>query len=110
MAVIQFKWPSGPRWTMDVQIDKRVFTLSANYIPRLAAWTIALDTGDGDRLVSGVRVTRGYPLLPGWRDERFPSGQILAVTTGRNADGDPGRYAFEGDDPDFRLVYVEPRS
>lgn len=108
--VITLNWPPGPRWSMDVQLDRSVFTIRANYNTRMDTWTIDLITGDGVRLLSGVRVVKDYPLLPGWRDERFPQGQLFAVSPGNRRNQDPERTAFEGDPPAFRFVYVEPES
>jgi len=109
MAVRSLTWPAGPRWTMDVQLSRRVFRIAANYNPRMDTWAIDVFTGDGDLLVTGVRVIRDWPLLPGWRDERFPPGQLLAVAPSGRVRGDPRREAFEGgQDAPFRLVYVEP--
>lgn len=106
MAVITLAWPPGPRWSMDVQLDRRVFTIRANYNTRMETWTIDLIAGDGQRLLAGVRVVKDYPLLPGWRDERFPQGQLFAVSPS-NRNRDPVRNDF---DTAFRLVYVEPES
>lgn len=105
MAVLTLNWPDGPRWVMSVTLDRRVFTLRASYNTRMKTWTLDLITGDDEHLLSGVRVVKGYALLPGWRDERFPAGQLFAVSPGNRSRHDPRRDAF---DDDFRLVYVEP--
>lgn len=101
-------WPPGPRWSMDVQLDRRVYTLRGRYNTRMQTWALDLLTGDGVVLLAGVRVVKDYPLLPGWRDERFPQGQLFAVAPGARVTTDPQRQAFVGSPPDFRLVYVEP--
>lgn len=93
---------------MDVQLDRRVFTIRANYNTRMQTWAIDLISGDGETLLSGVRVVKDYPLLPSWRDARFPSGQLFAVAPSGRERHDPSRDAFEGDTPSFRLVYAEP--
>jgi|SRR5690554_1069212 len=108
MAVIRLAWPRGPRWSMDVQLDRRVYTIRASYNVRMATWAMDFIGGDGERLLSGVRVVKDFPLLPGWRDERFPAGQLFAVAPSRQVNTDPGRDSFEGDEPAFRLVYVSP--
>jgi hypothetical protein len=93
---------------MDVQLDRRLFTLRADYNTRMDTWTLDLIDGDGERLLSGARVVKDYPLLPGWRDERFPQGQLFAVSPSSQVNNDPCRDAFTGEQPRFRLVYVEP--
>lgn len=111
MATRTLTWPTGPRWSMDVQLSRRVFRIAANYNPRMDTWALDLFTGDGELLLTGVRVIRDWPLLPGWRDERFPPGQLLAVAPSGIARTsiDPCRDCFAGGiNSPFKLVYVEP--
>lgn len=109
MAVLSLTWPEGPRWEMDVQLSRRVFRIRANYNARMETWTLDLETGDKERLLTGVRVIRDWPLLPAWRDDAFPPGQLVAVSLRGTRRDDPGRQAFRGGrDAPFRLVYVEP--
>lgn len=107
MAILTLAWPDGDRWTMDVQLDGEVYTISAAWNDRMETWTMDLDTGDGERLLTGVRVIKDWPLLPPWRDERFPPGNIYAVAPSGRIRRDPGRDAFRDDGPSFRLVYIE---
>ncbi len=98
-------WPDSPRWTMDVQLSDRVYTFRGWWNVRMETWMIDLETADGVVLLSGVRAVLGYPLLPRWRTENMPPGELFIVCPTERCRFDPGRESI-GADADMRFVYV----
>lgn len=105
MGTRVLRWPQGARWAMDVQLDRRVYTISAAWNTRMETWAMDLDTADGIRLLTGVRVVLEKALLPRWRTEAMPPGELFVVCPSGRCRHDPGRD-FSGANDVF-LVYRE---
>lgn len=98
-------WPQAPHWTMDVQLSGAVYTLRGRWNTRMGTWLLDLETGDGVRLLSGVRVVLEYPLLPRWRSDAMPPGELFVVCPTGRCNTDPGRDDI-GRDASLRFVYT----
>ena len=107
MSTRVLQWPRGARWTMDVQLDGRVYTISAAWNTRMETWALTLDTADGVRLLDGVRVVLNKALLPRWRTEKMPPGEFFVVCPTDRCRHDPGRESIGAEDAPMRLVYRE---
>lgn len=108
MTTRVLSWPDSPRWTMDVQLSGQVYTFSAHWNTRSKTWVIDMDTVDGVRLLYGVRVVLDYPLLPEWRTDEMPPGELFVVDPSATRKTDPGRESIGVDNETLRFVYVEP--
>lgn len=100
-------FPLIARWVQDVQLDGRVFTIRGWWNTRMGTWLLDLETADGVRLLSGVRVVLEYPLLPVWRTEDMPSGELFVVCPTGRCRQDPARTNI-GPDENLRFVYFAP--
>ena len=100
-------FPSAANWVMDIQLSGRVYTIRGRWNTRLSSWTLDLETADGERLLSGVRVVLEYPLLPDGRTDDMPPGELAVVCPTGRCRQDPSRTSI-GDDQQLRFVYVEP--
>lgn len=79
--------PEGAHFGLTLELDGRTYGLSFRWNDRLEQWCLDVFDGDGGRLVSGVRVVVGVPLLQRFRDPRLPQGLLAAVDTdGGNLD------------------------
>lgn len=107
MSTQAIPWPRGSRWTMDVQLDRRIYTISAAWNTRMGTWALDLDTADGVRLLTGVRVVLERALLPRWRTEQMPPGELYVVCPTGRCRQDPGRESIGLDDAPMRFVYME---
>ena len=108
MTTRVIRWPDSARWEMDVQLSGRVYTLRGRWNTRSRTWVIDLDSGDGVRLLSGFRAVINFPLLPRWRTEQMPPGELFILDPNDRLNRDPGRNDIGADDEPMRFVYVEP--
>jgi len=70
-----------PAYDFEIDLDDRSFLLVFHWNDRAAAWFFSITSADGDLLVAGRRVVVDFPLLSRFRDNRLPSGEIVAVDT-----------------------------
>ena len=106
MALREIPFPDSPRWVQDVQLDGAVYTIRMSWNTRGGLWLMDLETADGDRIVSGVRLVLGYPLIGFIRDDRLPPGDFFVLCPSGQANKDPGRDSFRGG-CQYSLIYAD---
>jgi hypothetical protein len=104
MAIRTIPIPNGPRWIMDVQLEGEIYTLRGTWNSRAEYWLLDIETADGDRLISGIRLVLGWPLLFDQHKDDLPPGELFVVAPGNERKEDPDRDSFE--DGSMKLVYV----
>lgn len=84
------------RYSFKVSLDAVNYTFEMEWNDRAGAWFITLLDGQGDILVSSVRVVVGFPLLSKYVSlSGMPQGLLEAVDTSET-ETDPG-YADLGE-------------
>ena len=106
MAFLQIRFIDAPRWRQDVQLDGAVYTLAAAWNTRMDAWTLDIESSDGEVLARGIRLVLGWPLQRGIDyDDRLPPGEFIVVDPTGRAVAPPGRDSFTGGN--YQLLYQE---
>ena len=104
MATIRLPFLAGARWQADVTLDGRVYRLYADYNVRSGRWSISLAAGDGTPLYR-TRLTLRQPLLPRYRTDKMPPGELAVVCLRGRCEDEPGRDDFENGR--VALIYEE---
>lgn len=72
----------GPFFGFGTELDGVTYRFSFRWNDRLAQWVMDLADGDGNALVSGLRVVIDTPLLRRFRGRAgMPPGELIAVDT-----------------------------
>ncbi len=94
-----------PNTTERVELGGVVYTLRLLWSERAACWHLTLGDADGVPIVSGMRVTAGYPLLARYRHlTTIPPGELALIGT-RGQDGEP---TLDEMGSRYRLYYFAP--
>ena len=88
MAAFQIPTYTDPFYTLGVELDGASYSLDFRYSEREAVWYLAVSSGEGDLLASGIKLVCFYPLLRGRTDPRLPKGTLMVHATGD--DSPPG--------------------
>ncbi len=90
------------RYSFDIELDAVTFHFEMEWNDRNNSWYMSISDASGVPLLSGRRVSIGYPLINIYRDPRLPAGMIEAIDTS-STDTEPGA----GDLGDrVKLVYT----
>jgi hypothetical protein len=77
----------GAHFGFGVELSGRSYGFTFRWNDRLEQWCLDVLDGDGARIVSGVRVVVGVPLLQRFRNPALPPGLLAAIDTdGGNVD------------------------
>lgn len=80
----RIRWIPGAAWRQEVVLDGRVYTLRAQWNTRHQYWSLDIQTGDRDPILSGLKLTPNWEIIGRYADERLPPGRLFVVdTTGR---------------------------
>lgn len=72
----------GPWFSISTELDGAAFKLSFRWNERLEQWVLDVADGDGNPIVSGIRVVIDQPLLNRFRGiSGMPPGEIMAIDT-----------------------------
>jgi len=69
---------------IEVVLDGNPYNINLTYNDRYDFWTMSFLTLEDVKLVSGIKVVLGYPLLRQWVDKGLPAGEIIATDTTDN--------------------------
>ena len=86
---------TAPLYTQRTELDGRECVVAFDWNERDGAWYLAISDVDEERLLSGIKIVEGAPLLRRQTDPRLPPGEIVAVDT-MDEGKDPG-FADRGD-------------
>lgn len=76
-----------PHFTFNCELEGQTYGFEFWWNDRLPGWFMSISTVDGTLVLSGVRLSEGFPLTARFKDSRLPPGAIMAIdTTGRQAD------------------------
>lgn len=96
------------RWTQRTTLAARDYLLTFDWNQRDGGWTLAVADQDGAALVTGRRLSTGYPLLRDVRDARRPPGDLVLVDTRATALREPEDPDFAGLGARWVLLYLDP--
>jgi hypothetical protein len=65
----------------EVDLDGKAYGFELRWNERAAGWFLHLSDATGTRLVSGIRLVPGWPLLRRWQDARMPAGELEVLDT-----------------------------
>lgn len=85
-------FPDEPAVVFKTTLDGVRYTITYRWQERTASWYLDLATGQGEPLVSGVRLAVDWVPLAGHRatDPRIPQGALLVYSTDRSNTSPPG--------------------
>lgn len=76
-----------PHYSLEVELDGRLFTLTFLWNVANLSWYMSIDDSDGNRVASGIRLVDGLPLGGRLKDSRMPAGRlVMQDTVGQNKD------------------------
>lgn len=70
-----------PHFDFQVQLDGVTYTLEFRWNTRQSGWFMSIQEEDETPIMSGIRVVVDLPLGKRSRDERMPSGALIALDT-----------------------------
>ena len=71
-------WRQEPEFRQSVTLGRRRFVIRARWNTRYEYWTYDLLTIQGDILIAGQRINKGWPTLSRYSNRDLPSGFIAA--------------------------------
>jgi PKD repeat protein len=75
--VIPFK--DLPSFVQEVTLDDRTYILTFTWNEAGSAWLMDMAAETEERLVSGIKLVLGYPLIRGLVDSRLPTGVFMII-------------------------------
>jgi hypothetical protein len=72
---------TDPRYSIEVELDGTNFVLEFEWNDRATSWFLDVLNEARERLLTGVRIVVGFPLIARYRDSRLPKGDLSAVDT-----------------------------
>lgn len=104
MAILEIPVRSDiPAYSFQITLEGTVFTLHFRFNTRLDRWVMDVNNVDDVRIVTGVPLLYGLPLLDRYKYEGLPLGRfVISDETGEKRN--PTR---DGLGDDFKLLYRE---
>jgi hypothetical protein len=90
-----------PNATQRVELDGTVYSLRVLWSQRGECWHLDLGDGEGDAIVSGLRLVTGFPLLYRFRYLAVPPGELWFF----DSRGQGAQPTLEDMGDRFRLYY-----
>jgi hypothetical protein len=103
MTTVRIVTTPHPDTTQRVELDGLVYTMRLLWSERGECWHLDLSDADGARIVSGIRMVTGFPLLYRFRHLGVPPGELYFFDL-QDAGGQP---TLEDMGERFRLYYVD---
>lgn len=102
--MIRVPLSSHANTTQRIELGGVVYALRVRWSERGSCWHLDLADADGAAIVTGMRLTEGFPLLARYRHLSVPAGELVLVDT-RDRDGEP---TLQDLGERYRLYYFAP--
>lgn len=92
-----------PAYTFQVELEGTLFTFDFEWNERSQSWAMGIADAAGTKLLSGIRVITGWPLIDRFQSAALPLGSLYCIDTS-DENKDPGADDFGSR---VQLIYRE---
>lgn len=103
MTAVRIVTQPYPDSTQRVELSGTVYTLRIYWSERATCWHLDMSDADGERILMGLRLVTGFPLLYRYRHLAVPPGELFLLDQ-RDVAGLP---TLDGMGDRYRLYYVD---